>query len=177
MLKDFEIIKQEYYNLNRSLLKQGRLPLKETSKGFWGISACDEVFELFKKLELDKYKNFLDLGSGDGRVVLIASLFVKKAVGIEADEELYNISLSIRDKLKVNNVEFINDDFLNSDFSIFDIIYLFPDKHINLELKKKLSKELNGKIIIFNSYATELPLKKEKEIMLGGNIINIFNRF
>src|SRR3989338_6809376 len=120
MPPNFELIQEEYYNFNKSLLKQGRLPLKETEKGFWGISACEEVYELFKKLELSKYKNFLDLGSGDGRVVLIASLFVKNSAGIEYDKELYNISLKIKEKLKIKNANFINGDYLEHDFGYYD---------------------------------------------------------
>ena len=43
--------------------------MRDTEVGFWGTAACDDVFELFQKINLSKFKNFIDLGSGDGKVV------------------------------------------------------------------------------------------------------------
>ncbi len=43
----------------------------------------------------DEGKTFLDLGSGDGVVVMIASLFFKKSFGVEVDKGFFDISLGL----------------------------------------------------------------------------------
>ena len=88
--KIFLTIKEEYDKFYRSLLKKGRLPMWSTEKGFWNSSITDDLYETFKKINLHKFKSFLDIGSGDGKVVLIASLFCKNAEGIEIDDFLHN---------------------------------------------------------------------------------------
>ncbi len=107
----FENIKQEYDAFYKSFLKKGKIPYYETEKGVWGISVAEYLYEFFKQINLEKYKNFLDLGSGDGKVILIASLFTK-ATGIEYDKKLFEKSIKIRDKLKlklyINQVDFLN---------------------------------------------------------------------
>ena len=70
-------------------------------KHFWNASIAGEVYEAFKKIKLNKFKNFLDIGSGDGKVVMIASLFCKNAEGIEIDKSLHNKSVQIKNKFKI----------------------------------------------------------------------------
>src|SRR3989344_348569 len=99
----FNNLKKEYDSFYRNLLKMGRLPMWSTEKGFWNASIAEEVYQAFKKIKLNKFKNFLDIGSGDGKVVLIASLFFKNAEGIEIDQFLHNKAIEIKNKLKINN--------------------------------------------------------------------------
>ena len=46
----FREIKEEYDKFYKSLMKKGNLPMRDTEVGFWGTAACDDVFELFKKI-------------------------------------------------------------------------------------------------------------------------------
>ena len=80
MHKQFAEIKKEYDDFYKSFLRKGKLPLWSTEQGFFGGVIADEVYEAFKKIKLDKNTSFIDLGSGDGKVVLIASLFCKRAL-------------------------------------------------------------------------------------------------
>jgi len=102
----FEEIKNQYDIFYKSLLKQGKLPLRSTSKGFWGHIPANDIYEIFKKLGLGQHKTFVDLGSGDGKVVLIASLFCKRAVGVEIDDELFRKSLQMQQNLGIGNAVF-----------------------------------------------------------------------
>ena len=154
---DFLSIKKEYSKFYNEFLKKGKFPMGKTTKGFWGVSFADDIFEIFKRIKLDKYKNFLDLGSGDGKVVLTASLFTKSA-GVEHDLTLIKKSLEFKEKLKIDNADFIHDDFFNIDLSEYDIIFINPDKHF-YELEKKLSKELRGKLIVYSQIFQPLNLK------------------
>lgn len=169
----FENINKEYHSYYRSLAKKGSMPLRETEVGYWGISVADEVYELFKKINLSKYKNFLDLGSGDGRIVMIASLFTKSA-GIEFDKELHNAAVRIAQKLNIK-AELFNQDFFRLDLSKYDIIFFFPDKSLPYKLDKKFAKELKGKLIVYGPHFFKTHfLKKESVFDIDGTIISIF---
>ena len=96
----FVQIKKEYDAFYRDILKNGRLPMWSTAKGFWNAAIADEVYKSFKKLRLNKFKNFLDIGSGDGKIVLIASLFCQNAEGIEIDGFLHNKAVEIQKKIQ-----------------------------------------------------------------------------
>ena len=135
----------------------------DTEKGFWGASITEHIYEFFKKIKLQNYKNFLDLGSGDGKIVLIASLFGLKAAGIEFDKDLIKTSKKIRDKLKLR-ANFIQGDFLKHDISKYDFIFINPDKGFEHSLEDKLIKEMNPKTKLFVYNQIFLPrfLKKGK---------------
>lgn len=62
--------------------------------------------------KIDDY-NLYDLGSGKGKVLIYWNKLFKKhpsITGIEIDKNLYNISLTNLNKLKIKNVEVINKD-------------------------------------------------------------------
>jgi len=135
----------------------------DTSKGFWGASITEHIYEFFKKIKLQNYKNFLDLGSGDGKVVLIASLFGVKATGIEIDKDLIKTSKKIRDKLKLK-AGFIHGDFLKHNISKYDIIFVNPDKGFEHGLEDKLIKDMNQKtkLLVYNQIFLPRFMKKGK---------------
>jgi hypothetical protein len=97
-ISKFQQIKEEYERFYNHLLSRGRLPLKDTGAGYWAMSVSDDLWHLYRKLDLSKYKNFIDIGSGDGKAVAVASLFTK-ATGIEIDKELQDKAEEIRDRL------------------------------------------------------------------------------
>lgn len=176
MLKDklFENIKQEYDVFYKSFLKKGKIPYYETEKGTWGISVADYIYDFFKKIDLKKYKNFLDLGSGDGKVVLIASLFTK-ATGIEHDKKLFNKSIKIKDKLKLK-ANFIQEDFLKHDLTKYNIIFINPDKGFHQGIEDKLLKELKGILIVYNFIYQPRFLKKGKTYLFEQTPITIYSK-
>ncbi|MCK4859988.1 MAG: hypothetical protein KAS87_05470, partial [Candidatus Omnitrophica bacterium] len=133
----FAEIKKEYNDFYRDLLGKGKLPLWSTGKGFWGGVIADEVYEAFKKINLHKRKSFIDLGSGDGKVVLTAALFCKRAVGIEIDNELYRKSLEMQRKLNIPNAIFYNNDFYEQSISEYDLVFVYPDGPMHRGMEKK----------------------------------------
>ena len=160
--KTFHKIKEEYDAFYKSFLKKGKIPCYDTEVGIWGVSVSNNIYEFFKKIKLGKYKNFLDLGSGDGKVVLIASLFTK-ATGIEYDKKLVKKSIEIKDKLGLK-CDFIQGDFLDSgfDFGKYDIIFINPDKGFHKGTEDKLLKEMKGKLFVYNFVFQPRFLKKGK---------------
>tara|TARA_Y100000310_G_C20630848_1_gene788589 strand:- start:227 stop:766 length:540 start_codon:yes stop_codon:yes gene_type:complete len=171
----YKKIKEEYGQFYRSFLEKGELPMGKTEKGFWGYAIDDEVFEFFKKLDLSEFNSFIDLGSGDGKVALIASLFVNEAKGVEFDKELIQKSVEIKTKLGIKNVDFVRDDFHNLDLSAFDIIFINPDQPVDRRLEEKLIREMKGKLILYGNHFHPLKMKKEKELEIDMTKLTIYS--
>ncbi len=86
---------------------------------------------------------FYDLGCGDGRVAVEASLRGARAVCIEINKELIEKAKERARKLGVfDRVEFINDDFFNVSLSDATIVYMYLLTSVNRMLKPKLEREL-----------------------------------
>lgn len=172
----FTKIKREYDDFYRSLMKRGRLPMWSTEKGFWNASVADEVFEAFKRIRLGKFSNFLDVGSGDGKVVLIASLFCKNAAGVEIDELLHHKALEMQSKLKISNAAFHNKDFFEHNFSKYDILFSAPDAPFERGLETKLLGEMKGKLIHYGHHFHPANLKKESSFAVNGTLVSIYSK-
>ncbi len=171
----FSSIKAEYGRFYRSLLKNCELPLRSTEKGFWNGSISDEIYEIFTTIALGKFNNFLDIGSGDGKVALIASLFCKKAEGVEVDSMLHNKAIEIRDKLKINNAIFHNKDFFKHDFSKYDVLFVAPDAPMERGLESKLLKEMKGKLIHLGHHFHPRFLKKEESFVVKESLVTVYS--
>lgn len=90
-------------------------------------------FYLLEKIAPKPQEIFYDLGSGSGKAVFAAALFfdLTKACGIEKLPTLVKTAESLVPKIKsldptqrTAQIEFINDDFLQHDFSDGDIIFI-----------------------------------------------------
>ncbi len=153
-------IKKEFLHFDKHLKEKFLFGVRDTEKGIWGPSDLDVVFELFTKIKLQNYKQFLDIGCGDGRVVLTASLFTK-AAGIEIDKGLISKGNEIKKRLKLN-AAFINGDYFTHNFSAYDIIFTNPDTGFYNGLEDKLLKEMKGKLLVYNNIFMPRFLKRGK---------------
>ena len=174
--KAFLKIKSEYEAFYRELLKKGVLPMWGTSKGFWNASISDEVFDAFKKINLFKFKNFLDIGSGDGKVVMIASLFCRNAEGVEVDEFLHKKAEELKSKLSIKNAILHNKDFFDHDFSKYDALFLSPDVPLQRGLEKKLLKEMKGTLIHYGNHFHPNSLKKKSGFLVNGTQVGLYTK-
>jgi len=172
----YEMLKKEYDNFYNNLLSRGILPLRDTEKGFWGNAISDEIYETFKKINLQKNNTFIDLGSGDGKVVLLAALFCKRAIGIEIDNELFKKSLEMQKRLNIPNAIFYNSDFFDHSISEFDIVFVYPDKPMHRGLEKKLLNELRGKLIHYGHHFHPQNLKVEDSFYVNGSLVTVYGR-
>ena len=86
-----------------------------------------------------------DLGSGDGRIVIVAAQkFHAEAVGIELDKDLCKQSASKILKLGLDkNAHIVNGDLLKQNYSSADLVtvYLLPDA-VNNKVQPLLDKQL-----------------------------------
>ena len=173
--KVFAELKKEYDNFHKNLLRNGKLPLWSTGKGFWGGVVANEVYEAFKKINLNKNSTFIDLGSGDGKVVLTAALFCKRAVGIEIDNGLYQKSLEMQRRIGIPNALFFNNDFNDHNISDFDYVFAYPDEPMHRGLEKKLLNELKGKLLHYGHHFHPQNLKAETEFLVNGNMFTVYS--
>ena len=158
----FKKIDLAYAKFEAALQAQSKPLVWETEKGIYGTVSCKRLFDFFKKINLENYKNFIDLGSGDGRAVLIASLFTH-ATGIEADEDLVATGQRIRHGIGVD-CTFIRGDFLEHDLRQYDFLFINPDQGFHKGLDKKLSQEMMGTLFVHNNIFLPEKLKKGKTI-------------
>jgi len=163
----FNEIKEYYNKIDNLRLKKGN-SIRPTKYGIFGSSDCGVVFDVFNMLELQKYKNFVDLGSGDGRVVLIASLFTKVA-GFETDKKLNNFAKKARKNLQLT-ADFRTEDYFQEDLSKYDALFIYPSRNYNQKFKKKALDELKGLLIVYKIY---FPRYLKKVISFIGDNLRI----
>jgi len=85
-----------------------------------------------------------DLGSGDGRIVILAAQkYGARGVGIEIDHGLVEMSRQIaRDGDVHSRATFIEDDLFTTDISAATVVTLYLSDGVNRRLEPKLRTEL-----------------------------------
>ena len=144
--RNFRKVEAAYQNFDQLLKSDGALPYRSTELGMWATSDLNEVYRAFGYFQLYRYTHLADLGSGDGRVALIGSLFTR-VTGYETDEVLYQKSLEIRDQLGIHNVIFSQQNYLLADLAPYDILYLYPDKPF-YDLEDRLHYSWQGHLLV-----------------------------
>jgi len=159
---DFQRIKQYFDRKDRELNMKGKLPLGSTEKGFWGVTHLDDFYAWCTLVELEKFSKFIDLGSGDGRAVLVAALFTA-AAGVEFDERLHEQALQAAKEL-VLAASFIKGDYTQLDLSEYDVWFCYADHNFNWLEPKQL--ELQHLYLYHDTFHPHF-LHKEKIIWIG----------
>ncbi len=95
----------------------------------------------------------IDLGSGDGRTVITAAKRGAKALGIEYNPDMVELSKRNAAKEGVSDkAVFVKADLFESDFSQAQVITMFLLPDINLELRPKILNLKPGTRIVSNSF-------------------------
>jgi hypothetical protein len=95
----------------------------------------------------------IDLGSGDGRMVIGAAKLGAQALGIEFDPRM--VALSRRNAVKEgisDRATFREGDFYETDLSMATVIVLFLRKDINIALRPKILNMRPGSRVISNIF-------------------------
>lgn len=97
-----------------------------------------------------------DLGCGDGRLVIAAAKRGAKAVGIEYNPDMVELSKQNAAKEGVSSrTEFIQADLFETDLSKATVITLFLTTHLNLRLRPALLELKPGTRIVSNTFTME----------------------
>ena len=98
----------------------------------------------------------IDLGSGDGRTVITAAKRGSKALGIEYNPEMVELSKRSAAKEGVSDkASFVKADLFESDFSQAQVITMFLLPSINVKLRPKILDLKPGTRIVSNSFDME----------------------
>ena len=153
-------IQLAYKEFEEAQHKKGRKRFWETEVGIYGPTYIDIIYRFLMQIHIGNEAKFLDLGSGDGRAVLVASLFCK-AEGIEYNKELVEESRTIAKKIGIN-ATFHQGDYLSFNISKFDIIFINPDHGFHKGLDEKLAKEMQSHQVLWVHNSIFLPEKLKK---------------
>ena len=115
----------------------------------------DVVLAMLALAEVKEGDVVYDLGSGDGRIVIMAAeKFGARGVGVEINPELVALAELNAAKAGVaDRVRFLQQDFFQADLSQATVVTLFLLSAVNLKLRAKLLSELRpGARIVSNTF-------------------------
>ncbi len=128
--------------------------------GEWGkdviwIPTPDElVNKMLEIAEVSADDFVIDLGSGDGRTVISAAKLGARALGIELNPAMVELSKIYAEKAGVSGkTEFIQADFFEYDLSEATVITMFLLPSINLKLRPRLLDLKPGTRIVSNTFS------------------------
>ena len=113
-------------------------------------SLVDKMLDMAKVTPRDYV---IDLGSGDGRTVITAAKRGAKALGIEYNPDMVELSKRNAAKEGVSDkASFVKADLFESDFSQAQVITMFLLSSINLKLRPKILDLKPGTRIVSNTF-------------------------
>lgn len=107
----------------------------------------------------------LELGSGDGKVVIALAKQGFNVIGIEINPVLCWFSKFRIRRLGLKNAKIINKNFWNYDLKEVDIMTMYFIPHKMKKLAKKIKREMKpGSLIISNAFKiVDWPIQRESE--------------
>ena len=111
------------------------------------------VNKMFDMAKVTPEDFVIDLGSGDGRIVIIAAKRGARALGIEYNQDL--VALSKRNAAIENvgeRAQFVQGDLFESDFSQATVITMFLSDGINRQLRPRILNLKPGTRVLSNSF-------------------------
>jgi SAM-dependent methyltransferase len=161
-----------------STVMNGRAPLAQAQRPsrtpdiFFAPTRESVVYEMLELAEIKPDDVVYDLGSGDGRIVVLAAQkYGCSGVGIELDPRLVATSRQIaRDAGLDHKATFIEGDLFTADISRATIVTLYLSTSVNRDLEPKLRRELKpGTRIVSHQFpiGTWEPLKRVRSVHDG----------
>jgi len=134
----------------------------------WVPTSIDVVRSMLELGDVQEGDLVIDLGSGDGRIIMTAARDYKaRAIGIEADPIRLVWSRSmIRLKGLSERVKVLWDNFLNKDLGEATVVTVYQNQEINRKLRPKFEKELKpGTRVISHVFTFDIlePKKVDKK--------------
>lgn len=141
------------------------------------VPSMQEITEAMLKLaQVRKGDLVYDLGSGDGRVVIMAAKkFRARGVGVDIDPERIRESrVNARKAGVAHRVRFVQQDLFKTDISRATVVTLYLRQEVNIRLRPKLLRELKaGTRVVSNSFDMG-DWKPEKTESVNGNPVYLW---
>jgi hypothetical protein len=132
--------------------------------GGFAPSPLTDIRDLFEEVGLAGFGSLVELGSGDGRVVLLASLFTQ-AFGLEKDRAKAAASRARALSLGLDRAGFLAVDYLTADLSSYELLFIHPDREIG-SLVAHLKGTYQGRLLVYGPLSTGTGLKALAEFNL-----------
>lgn len=130
------------------------------------VPTSDErVQRMLRLAALKPGEKLIDIGSGDGRIVIAAALAGNEAVGYELNPVMVLISrINVRRAGVAGKAKIYWRDFWRYDLSEFAVVTVYGIPHIMGMLEKKLQKELTtGSRVVSNAFQMPTWPSEEEE--------------
>jgi cyclopropane fatty-acyl-phospholipid synthase-like methyltransferase len=127
-------------------------PIADAMLKLAGVAASDVVY---------------DLGSGDGRIVILAAQkYGARGVGIEIDPRLVELSRVVaREGQVADRVTFIEGDLFEADISQATVVTLWLTESVNARLTPKLLRELKpGARVVARQFPLGVPPQRTERV-------------
>ena len=126
----------------------------QRGKDVMWMATADPLVERMLTLAAVTDKDYvIDLGSGDGVMVIAAAKRGARALGIEYDQGLYEMSTRLAAEAGVAaRTSFIRGDIFQSDLSAASVITMYLSPSVNLRLRPRLLALKPGTRIVSNSF-------------------------
>src|SRR5687767_5768134 len=126
---------------------------QEGKDGIWVPTPQALVDRMLDMAKVTSRDYVIDLGSGDGRAVITAAKRGARALGIEYNPDMVELSKRNAAKEGVSNrASFMKADLFETDFSQATVITMFLLPDINLKLRPKILNLKPGTRIVSNSF-------------------------
>jgi SAM-dependent methyltransferase len=107
----------------------------------YGETPLTTLDKIARECGISKNDTVFELGCGRGRTCFwLACFFGCQAVGIEYIPEFIQKALFVKERCNIANVEFLQEDILEADFSAATVIYLYGSNFGDTFLKKLIKK-------------------------------------
>lgn len=119
------------------------------------VTTPQNVVDAMLNISAVKADDFLmDLGSGDGRIVITAAKRLgARGVGVELDSNLVNAARREAQREGVHNrVSFVSDDLFFADLSRASVITLYLSERVNLRLRPSLFRLKPGTRVVSHDF-------------------------
>jgi SAM-dependent methyltransferase len=141
------------------------------------LESPEAVVEAMLELaEIDKDDIVYDLGSGDGRIVIAVAIeHGARAIGVESRSDL--VELSERRALDAgvdDRVEFVAEDFFETDFSDATVVMIYLSRKANRKLESVLLEQLTaGTRVISHRYSIE-GWRPDRRVKVEGRSVFLY---
>ncbi|MFC1505786.1 SAM-dependent methyltransferase [Thermoproteota archaeon] len=135
----------------------------------------DAVRKMLQIAELKVGEQLYDLGSGDGRIIIMAAKeFGVKATGIELRDDLVQHTRKRIEELGLSQVEVVHGDLMQTEISDADVVTLYLTTSANEKIAPKLMKELRpGSRVV--SFCFRIPgWEPSKTLRLGTRTLYLY---
>ncbi len=122
----------------------------------WLPAELTMVNKMLDMAEVTSHDVVIDLGSGDGRIVIGAAKRGAQGVGVELNGELVALSKRYADREGVGGrAQFVQQDLFEFDLNRADVVTLFLLDSINLKLRPKLLELRPGTRVVSNTFTMD----------------------